>query len=226
MNKTSLFLILINSLLFLSCFQNDGQNQEETPDEKLTKTEFLSQANLLKYRDETKTIDFPYQDFGFHDSLKFNKVIAYDFDGTSLRVDENDRDESSVFLNDSGYSRRVKKQHLLNYQEIEQLLSIFTSEKYFGGFSALCFDPKLGFIFYQNDEVVNVIDICLDCNDFHLRRDFSPHKTYYPGMDIEKFESVESFNKKAVIGIKNLCEQLDFDYANFDMTERIYEDVN
>jgi len=231
MKNINQFIIFIYFLMLCSCFQNDSKNtQSKNSSVHQTTTnierteEFLSQETLLKYRDEAQIIDFPYQDFGFHDSLKFNKVIAYEFDGTSLRMEEGDDDESSVFLNESGYSKRVKKQHQLDYDEVEQLLSIFTLKKYFGGLSALCFDPKLGFVFYDNSKVVNVIDICLDCNDFHLRRDFLPHKTFVPGMDIDNWESVESFNVKGVQGIKKLCKSLDFEYANFKIEEIIFEE--
>jgi hypothetical protein len=113
----------------------------------------------------------------------------------------------------------------LNYDEIEMLLSIFTSEKYFGGMTSLCFDPKLGFVFYNNSEVINVIDICLGCNVIRGKRRSLPFEPYYTTTTNRVYTGFStSFNKRGYEGIVALCKDLDFEYANFDKEKWLIEE--
>lgn len=231
MKNTSQFLIFTCFLMLCSCFQNDNENTQSenlsvhsTTANSENSEEFLSQEALIKYRDDAKIIDFPYQDFGFGDSLKFNKVIAYDFDGITLGDDG--EYQESVSIDKNKYSKRVKKQKELNHKEIEKLLIILTSEKYLGGMIALCFDPRLGFIFYDSSEVVNVIDICLDCNLVYGKRHFPPFEPNYTKTCRIYTGFSTSFNKKGYEGITTLCKDLDFEYANFDREKWLLEEID
>ena len=216
MNNKKLILTLIYFLFFLSCIQDTNKNQEEIPNSRLNETKFLSKEGLSKYRDEANSIKFQYQNFGFHDSLKFNKIIAYEFDLDIYR------EEEGVLSRENIFSTGIKRQHQLDYNEIELLLSIFTSKEHFGGMSALCFNPKLGFVFYYDTEVVNVIDICLDCNIVLGRRRFLPFEPFYTekNKDYKRFST--AFNRKGFERIIELCGMLDFEYANFKIEEDFF----
>ena len=129
MKNISLLLLSICFSMLFSCCQNEVKNSENenlsvSPiTENAEKSEeFLSQEMLTKYRDHAKTIEFPYQNFGFHDSLKFNKVIAYEFDAMILEEDGEYHYYESVFIDKNEYSRGIKTQRDLDYEEIEQLL--------------------------------------------------------------------------------------------------------
>lgn len=231
MKNISQFLLFICFSMLFSCFQNEVKNSENenlsvspTTENVEKSAEFLSQEMLIKYRDEAKTIEFPYKKFGLGDSLKFNKVIAYEVDGISLA--EDGEYHESVYIKDDEYSRKIKNQRELNHKEIEKLLTIFTSEKYFGGMSALCFDPRLGFIFYHNSEVVNVLDICLDCNNVYGKRRFLPFEFYYKHKEMNRgFTGFSTaFNEKGYEGITALCKDLNFEYGNFDREKWLLEE--
>jgi hypothetical protein len=218
-------LILI---ICYSCLKNENQQKnigsEITNSEKSEDLVFLTQEALLNYRDNSKSIEFPIKAYNLPDSLIFNKVIAYEFDG-DIPMEGEDYDENTVIIGNDNYSNRIKKQQELSEEEIHILLKLFTSKTNFGGMSALCYSPKLGFVFYNDFEVTNVIDICLHCNIFEFRRDIPPHKSFYPGMDIESFEGIGSFNREGVKTVMEICERINFDYANFEIEGEFFREI-
>jgi hypothetical protein len=95
--------------------------------------------------------------------LKFDKVMMYDFEGGK---------ESDLYIIDNSgrLAKTIKKQVQLEKAEANRLTSKMGTKQAFGGTTASCFDPHLGFVYYLNGKVVGHVTVCLDCN--RLRSSF------------------------------------------------------
>lgn len=93
--------------------------------------------------------------------LKYDRVVMYDFAGG--------KGSSDVFIiNDKGQlAKTVINQVQLNKETISSLSKRLGQEESYGGVQAACFDPHLGFVYYDHGKVVAHISICLDCNVLH-----------------------------------------------------------
>lgn len=98
---------------------------------------------------QDKLIDSPYP------NSEFDKVIAYKMKGMESEVVEQNKLSNNV---DS-------KNEPLNKIQVEELLSILNAKSTYGGVPAKCFEPHLGFVFYNSDNrIVAHSTICLACN--------------------------------------------------------------
>lgn len=88
--------------------------------------------------------------------LKFDKVVMYDFEGV--------KGSGLYIINNGKLSTSVKKQQTLNKKEESLLINKLNLKSSYGGGTASCFDPHLGFVIYNKNIVVAHITICLDCN--------------------------------------------------------------
>ncbi|MBY0477622.1 MAG: hypothetical protein K2Q24_08235 [Chitinophagaceae bacterium] len=89
--------------------------------------------------------------------LKFDKVIMYDFEGG--------KDADIFIVNEKDQlTKSIKKQQQLDSSTIKNLNAKFGDKKSFGGVTASCFDPHVGFVYYLKGKVVAQVSICLDCN--------------------------------------------------------------
>lgn len=91
-------------------------------------------------------------------TLKYDKVVMYDFEGGKHNgifsiIDKNGQLASTV-------SRQVQLDRItaLNLSRIIGL------KKSYGHGTAFCFEPHLGFIYYMKGSVVAHLTICLECN--------------------------------------------------------------
>jgi len=90
-------------------------------------------------------------------TLKFDKVIMYDFSGG--------KDWNEYIVNDKGQlASSIKKQVQLDYITIQNLTDMLGKKSSFGAGEAACFVPHLGFVFYLKGEIMAYITVCLDCN--------------------------------------------------------------
>ena len=101
--------------------------------------------------------------------LKFDKVVMYDFEGgkgTDLYI-----------INDKGeLAKSICKQVQLTKAEANRLNLKLGSKQSYGGATASCFDPHLGFVYFLNGKVVGHITICLDCNRLRSSIDIHAQK--------------------------------------------------
>ncbi|MFT5822877.1 MAG: hypothetical protein ACI8ZM_004134, partial [Crocinitomix sp.] len=97
-------------------------------------------VELFNYAKESPTLDLAENYPPPFDTLDFNKVIAYDFDG---------REEyNSTVWGTEGYASVIVKQTNLTLTSVNELISLLTSNSTYGGRRAACYEPHLGFIFY------------------------------------------------------------------------------
>jgi len=90
-------------------------------------------------------------------SLKFDKVVIYDFEGG--------KDLGIYIVDEHGqFAKTIHKQIQLDKSTIKTLNSKLGDKKSYGGSTASCFDPHLGIVYFLSDKAVANISICLDCN--------------------------------------------------------------
>lgn len=85
----------------------------------------------------------------------FERVIAYRMNG-----------EDGEVIEDGTISDKVVSEGvLLNHSQARKLLMIFQDPSTYGEAIGLCFDPHIGYVFYdEREEVVAYTTICLHCN--------------------------------------------------------------
>lgn len=122
-------------------------------------------------------------------ALKYDRVVMYDFEGGKGA-------ESVFIIGDKGeLAKTVKKQVQLNKKTIAALNKRLGQNESYGGAQAACFDPHLGFVYYEHGKVVAHISICLDCNVLHSSMDIPAqmqrktgegNSVYYLGAGLSK----------------------------------------
>ena len=93
------------------------------------------------------------------DSLKFDKVVAYEFQGNGGRDIKYTLKYQSLGL--------LNKEKLLSSNEIDSFEKIICSPKSYGNESAMCFIPHFAVIYYLEKEPVAYVDVCFKCD--HLK---------------------------------------------------------
>lgn len=140
------------------------------------------------------------------DKLVFNKVIAYDYDGS-------EEPYPSIFDRDKQFIPIVEKQRALSELQTRQVIDLLTSTNTYGGTTAACFQPHLSIVFYNNENPVFVTDICLGCNYLNASVEIPAMHFKKIGKGTGNEYSAIGFSKKGKSGIRLLCKQLDFFYG-------------
>jgi CubicO group peptidase (beta-lactamase class C family) len=95
---------------------------------------------------------------GPYSALKYDSVVMYDFEGGKGLPD-------LYIINDKGQlAKSVVKRVILDKETAAALSRRLGQKASFGGGQAACFDPHLGFVYYEHGKVVAYLTICLDCN--------------------------------------------------------------
>lgn len=98
------------------------------------------------------------QNYNPYKNLKYNKVIAYDFDGSG----------GGLIIENGKLNSTAKKQKKeLKPEQVDSLLIALADTTTFGGNHAFCFDPHLGIVFYNGKKIVAHISICFSCNSLY-----------------------------------------------------------
>ncbi len=100
--------------------------------------------------------------------LKFDKVVMYDYEG---------RKGSDLHIVENGkLAKSIKKQVQLDKATIENLNMKLGKTNSYGGGTAACFEPHLGFVYYYDNKIVAYVTICLDCNRLYSSIDIPNQK--------------------------------------------------
>lgn len=166
MKKEFKIIVIVTFYLFLfSCSNSETRVKNEITTVKKEKLntiidseKYLSQKTLYEFVKNIDTLDIQKKYQVPFDTIDFNKVIAYDFDGREERY-------PSVINSRNGlFAPVVIRQKELNLKQIDYLLDFITDNKTYGESTAACFIPHLSFVFFKGKKRKYVIDICLDCN--------------------------------------------------------------
>ena len=179
-------------------------------DKVVQNSKYLSQTLLSNYIKEAKSLESaniffeePFKD------LKFNKVIAYDFDGDEEKY-------ATVFDNKTRiFNPVVLHQKELNKEQIENLISFLIDSKTYGEGIAACFVPHLGIVFYHDNQFVFEVDVCLDCNYLESTIEIPARKTKKIKLEDGSDLYLIGFSKIGKQKIIGLCKELNLDYRNY-----------
>lgn len=91
------------------------------------------------------------------DTLRYDKAIAYDYDGyPNLQIVANGQ-----LL---PVKKRIFKEKELTKQQVKRLNKIVGDKKSYGQTTAACFDPHFGVVYYNKNKIVGHVSVCLACN--------------------------------------------------------------
>lgn len=170
-------------------------------------TKYLSQSELMHFVENAKILKVKSLLPSPFDTLIFNKVIAYDFNGSEEPY------PSVINKRNNFYVPVILYQKELMFEDVQVLTELVTNNKTYGNVTAACFVPHLGFVFYKDNKVVYNIDICLDCNYLIATTEF-PAETYHK----MKFDDGTEYGQRGFSDygkgkIIELCRRYGLDYG-------------
>lgn len=155
----------------------------------------LITSGLTMRQNQPKKITNPYV------TLKYDKVIAYDYDG---------RGGQKIVKKDALNNIRMKKSVQLTKSQITKLHKLIGDPKTYGGGTAACFDPRMGIVYYLNEQIVGHISVCLECNYLESSHKIPATETKKQKLDETDFYYLRGFSKKARLQFKSFCRELKF----------------
>ena len=135
------------------------------------------------------------------DSLEYDKVIAYEFQGEGGRLIE------YCLKNDSG---RISNFLELSSSQVDSLEILLTSNSSYGNTTASCFDPHFAIVYYKDNRIVGSIDICLSCNYLSSSHFIPATKFKMISVSDEYSYPANGFSKEARKSIYETCKKLGF----------------
>lgn len=120
--------------------------------------------------------------------IKTDSLVIYDFFGGK-------GGDLSIVKDDGTLANAISKSVTLDKNVSLELRLKLGSKKSYGQSVAACFDPHLGFVFYNKGKMVAHVTICIDCNRLHSSIDLKAQKqgetisgndNYYTGQGMSK----------------------------------------
>ncbi len=174
---------------------------------KIDYTKYLKRSELEAYVLQAEKVNLKALNSKPFDTLKFDKIIAYDFEGS-------EEPNPSVIGKNNKFTNVILKQKYLNEKQAQFLLKCLTSNSTYGGSFAACFNPHLGFVFFDNNKVVCTVDVCLGCNYLISTSDIPAMNNKMINKGTEDAYPAFGFSKSGKKKIRKLCKELDFYYGN------------
>ena len=216
---TSIFILII----FLSCQETNVEKRESennqinpksiySPNSTYKKDgKYLSQKELYDFLNQTKPIEIKSQAPKPFNNLKYNKVIAYDFDGIQEPY------PSVINSRNNAYAPVILRQKELTEKQVEFLIDFLTDNKTYGEYTSACFDPHMGIVFYENEQRKFVVNICLDCN--YLISTIEIPSTQFKTVTFDEGGSygLRGFSEIGKEKIIELSKQLNLDYGKINL---------
>ncbi len=194
--KTTFLLQFLLAISFTSSAQQGTLDKEA----------FLSYTELWNYLKTANTVSPNSSIASPFDTIEYDKVIAYDFDGR--------HEKHTVILKNGQFVSTVIKQQFLTQAQADQILNALTKKSSYGGQTAACFEPLFAIVFFKSNKMVNQINVCLDCN--YLESSIEIPAQLKNTIKIEKeVYSMIGFSKKGAKAIKRLCKEIDFLYGSY-----------
>ena len=135
------------------------------------------------------------------DTIDYDKVIAYEFNGSGARMIKYCLKRDLKRISDSVAVSRKK---------IRKLEKVLSANKSYGGTTATCFDPHLALVYYKNQQIVATVDICLDCNSLLPSFEIPATKHKMIKIDDDYSYSAHGFSKSARKSIHQFCTKIGF----------------
>ena len=136
------------------------------------------------------------------DSIKYDQVIAYEFQGRGGRMIE--------YCLESDVSK-ISKSIVLKDNQVKSIENVLTADSSYGNTTMACFDPHLGIVYYYQGKVVGSIDICLECNYLIASEDIQATTEKIIVVSDEYSYPAKGFAKSARKQIYEFCKILEFE---------------
>jgi hypothetical protein len=121
-------------------------------------------------------------------SLKFDKVIMYDFQESGEKGD-------AIVDNNGKFLQTIFKQVQLDKETIKKVNARLGDKKSYGNGTAACFDPHCGFVYFLNNKIVGQVTICLSCNRLHSTIDIPAQKQGKQGKGKDAYYILDGLSK-------------------------------
>uniref|UniRef100_UPI0040499DDA hypothetical protein n=1 Tax=Flavobacterium sp. TaxID=239 RepID=UPI0040499DDA len=133
--------------------------------------------------------------------LKFDKVVAFEYDGEGGLLIENclgQKDE------------KIKQKRTLTAIQIQKITTILTSNTSYGNTTMSCFDPHFALVYYLKNEIVGTISICLDCNYLISSEKIPATELKMISISEDYAYPANGFSKTARKEIHDFCNEIGF----------------
>lgn len=148
------FYFLFMLLTFASC-KNETENENSAPSPLPTK----APKTEIKWMTENPVKVKTNNNLSYLKGFECDSVIGIDYIGFSV--------EDFYFpINEKGqYISTIRKQQKLGKEQILKLNSIISNKKMFENPNiAGCYEPRLGFVYFKNNEVICQTIVCTGCS--------------------------------------------------------------
>lgn len=141
------------------------------------------------------------------DTLQYDQVIAYDYDGQANNPIVKDSQ-----LIKRGYHGQIYGQTELTKMQIAVFHKIIGDTATYGGMTAACFDPHMGIVYYKQGKIVGYISVCISCNYLLASMPMPVSEVKKKYIDKEKtiLTSLYGFSQSAREKLNNFCKELKF----------------
>ncbi len=202
-------VILLSIFSYYSCTtktndKTDSINIELQTDNKIhaDTSKYLKEKDLINYIETAPIIKLNKKNGVPFDTLSYNKVIAYDFDGMEELY--------PAVIKNGHFIPVILKQQYLTQEQTDKILDILTKKSAYGGEFAACFMPQFGIVFFNDNEVVNQINVAIGCNYLISDIEIPAQNQLKVDKGKESEYSMFGFSKSGKDAIIYLCKELNF----------------
>lgn len=206
--KVQAFVI---AFLLLGC--SHEKNNERTKADSLhlssqipvpqIKLKYISSDSLISFINKAHSIEVNKQAGRPFNELRYNKVIAYDYNGENGESHLNIVENNKLVL-------QIKKQKELNQRQVDLITNLLSANSTYGNTYAFCFVPHLGIVFYFNHKIVMSVSVSIGCN-------FLESSLPIPATNVHKISissnykySAKGFSKKSSQDLINFVKVMNF----------------
>lgn len=137
--------------------------------------------------------------------IKTDSLVMYDFVGG--------KGGNLYIVNDDGtLANTISKSVTLDKNVSLQLMHKLGSKTSYGGGVAACFDPHLGFVFYNKGKLVAHVTVCLDCNRLHSSIDLKAQKQGETISGNDNYYTAQGMSKSFRIFLNTLLKKHKFSH--------------
>lgn len=145
--------------------------------------------------------------FNPYEYLKYDSIVAYDFDG---------RGGGSITNGKGKLDKTAKNGARLPQLFVDSLIMTVKDTNTYGGMNSVCFNPRMGIVFYNKGKAVSTINICFECNSMAADKNLpamSYHTLITGGDDYIVRSPRFGFTPLGRKRLKAICSQLGLQYC-------------